>query len=60
MFLAGKLIPRQPLADDLADGKVKPFAVVHLAVIEAIHLLIQVAEEKERFDRNVGSAQAAL
>jgi hypothetical protein len=59
-LLAGEDIPCEPLADDLTHGKVKAFAVVQLAIIEAVHLFIEVTEQVERLNRNVGSVQAAL
>src|ERR1700733_6984279 len=58
--LPRQLIVRNPLADDTSDRNVKPLAVSQRAMVEAVRLLVEVAEQVERLDGNVGSLQAAL
>ena len=58
---AGELIPRKPLANNLADGKVKALAVVHaLAIVVPERLLVQIPEQMIRFDGNVRTAKRSL
>ena len=57
MILAGGLIPGETLADDLRCGQLEAVPIVHFlaAIVEAIGLLIEISEQVERFDANVGS-----
>ena len=60
-LLTGELIPCEALTNDLADGKIEPLSIIHaFAIVIAEHLLIEISEQVERLDRNVGSLQAAL
>jgi hypothetical protein len=43
--IARELIPGQPLPDDLAHYDIEAVAVVHLAIVVAEDLLIEVAEQ---------------
>jgi hypothetical protein len=55
------MIPGQPLADDLPHGQIDALAVVHsLAIVESERLLIEIPEQVEGLDGNVGSLQPAL
>ena len=58
--LAGEFIERQPLADDATDGHAEAFAICQLAIVVAIGLLVQIAEQMERLDADIGSVDAAL
>ena len=64
--LAGEFIPCEPLAYGLSNSKAEAPPVSHrrtifvLTVIEAEHLFVNVAEQVERFDGNIGSIDAAL
>src|ERR1039457_3643710 len=58
--LASKLIPSESFPNSGAHGQVKPLTVVHLAVIETEHLLIEIAKQMVRLNGNVGSFQPAL
>ena len=59
--LAGDFGIGQALAHDLRDGKVKAVAVIHvLAVVVAEALLVEVAKQMERFNRNIGALEPAL
>ena len=50
-FLASEPVPGEPLVDDLRYCKAEPIRVVHvLTVVKPERLLIDVAEEMERFD----------
>ena len=61
LSLAGELIERQPLADDLPNGQIEAVTVVHaLAVVVAEPLLIKVAEQMKWLYRDVRSLQSAL
>ena len=59
-LLAGQLVPRQPLAYNLAYHDIEAVAVVHLAIVVAENLFIQIPEQVERFNRNVGALQATF
>jgi hypothetical protein len=50
----------EPLADNTSYRVNEPGHVLGLAVIEPIHLLIEVAEQMERLHGNVGSLNAPL
>lgn len=59
--LAGEFSVGQGLARDLRDNRTKAVGVVHLvSIVVAKRLLVDVAEQVERFDRNVGAMKAAL
>ena len=62
MCFAGDLIPGETLANDLRSGQFEAVEIGHLflAIVEAIRLLIEIAEQVERLDLNVGSADGAL
>jgi hypothetical protein len=49
-LLPGKLIPGEPLAYNLAYHDVEAVAIVHLAVVVAEDLFIEVPEKVERLD----------
>ena len=57
--LPRQLIECQALADDALHGKVEAFGVSHLAVVVAIGLFVQIAEQVERLDADIGSADQA-
>ena len=50
LLLAGQLIIGEPLPNDLAHGDIEPISIVHLAVVVAERLFIQVAEQVEWLD----------
>ena len=64
--LPDELLPSQPSPHNLTHGGneavtvVQQCAVCILAVIETERLLIDIAKQVERLDRNVGSAQRSL
>jgi len=59
--LAGQFGIRGALADDLANEIAKPLCIVHRpSIVEAKRLLIDVAEQMERFDADVRALQLAL
>lgn len=47
-------------ARDGFEGAQEPAPVVHLAVVEAEDLLVEVAEKVERLDADIGALEAAL
>jgi hypothetical protein len=53
-------IPSQPLADDLTDGQVEPFAVVQVSIVEPESLLVQIPEQVEWFNAHICAVQPAL
>jgi hypothetical protein len=60
-FLARQFIEGETLADDLANHVAETLCVIHrLAVIEAESLFVNVAEQVERLDDHVGTADSAL
>ena len=59
--LAGDFGPGQTLSYDLSNSQIKAVTVVHVpAVIEPKRLLIDVAEQVERLDADIGAVQSAL
>ena len=58
--LAGNFGVGETLADNAGNGKVKPIRIVDLAVIESKHLLVNVAKQMERLNRNISPFEAAL
>jgi hypothetical protein len=58
--LTGEFRVGQPLTDDLADADVESLRVSHLPIVESERLLIDVAEQMERFHADVSSVQLAL
>ena len=55
-----KLIVCEPLANDPANRDAKALSIGHLAIVKPKALFIKVAEQMERFDRNVGAVESAL
>src|ERR1017187_555624 len=61
LHLAGKLGIGEALAGDLGNRQSKPLGIVHLlACVVAECLFIDVAEQMERFDADIGSVKATL
>jgi hypothetical protein len=58
--LTGEFRIGQPLADDLTDTDVKPLGISHLAIVKPERLLVDVAEQVERFHTDIGPVQATL
>jgi len=64
--LASRFGPGEALAYDLTNGKIKAFAIGDyftigvLACVEAERLLINVPEQVERLNRNMGATDTAL
>src|ERR1035438_1285277 len=58
--LAGELIVGEALADDLAHGYVEAACIVHFAIVVPEYLIVEVPEQVEGFNRNVGPVQPAL
>ena len=54
-FLIGKT-----LAHDSTNANIEPFGVIHNPIVVAPRLLIEIAEQMKRFDRNVGALQPAF
>ena len=60
------MIPRQPLAHDLAHGGFEAgvicdwFALGVFAVVVAVNLFVDVAEQVERFDADLRALQATF
>src|SRR4051794_10464016 len=50
----------EPLSDDTPYGVNEPTNVFGAPVVESVYLLIEVAEQMERFNRNVGALNATL
>lgn len=57
---SGEFIVGQPFAGDLANSEVKALGIGHLAIVEAERLLVDIAEQMERFHADVGSVQSTL
>jgi hypothetical protein len=58
---ASQLVKRQPLADDHGNRQAEALPVIHaLAVVEPKGLLIDVAEQVKRLDRNIGATERPL
>src|SRR5271166_3602037 len=57
---AGQLRICQPFSDDVSDADVKTLSISHLPIVVAEGLFIEIPEQMERLDRNVGSADASL
>jgi hypothetical protein len=51
-LLAGGLIPREPIADDLAHHDIESVTIVHLAIVVTEGLFIEASEQVEGLDRN--------
>jgi hypothetical protein len=58
--LPDQIVVGQATARDLRHHATKAIRVRGLAIVEAVRLLVQVAEQVERFDRNVGALDGAL
>ena len=58
--LAGEFRVSHPLADDLTNANIKPLGIGHFPIVESERLLVNVAEQVERLNADVGSMQAAL
>jgi len=58
--LSGEFGVGQSPVSDRAKGVGEPAEVDHVAHVEREHPLIQVAEQVERLDGNVGAVQATL
>src|SRR5438132_1327413 len=58
--MAGESVKRQALADDCLAHLDESLSVSHLASIEPERLLIEVAKQMERFDRDIGALDGAL
>src|SRR5271157_2681698 len=59
-YLAGEFRIGEPLADDLTNANIEALGIGHLAVVESKRLLVNVAEQVERLNTDVGSMQATL
>ena len=60
LLLAGELIERQTLAYDTAYGQIEVAPRQSSCVVEAIGLFIQIPEQVERLDTDIGSADTPL
>jgi hypothetical protein len=59
--LASEINPRQTLAHDLPHCQVEALTIVHiLPIVIAERLLVQIPEQMERLDANVGSLESPL
>ena len=58
--LASQTRVSQPLTDDAADGLYKAAEICGLAIVETIRLLVQIAEQVERLNRNIGALDRTL
>src|ERR1039458_4360790 len=58
--LASEFRIGKTLANDLANADIKSLCIGHVAIVESERLLIDVAEQVERFHADVGPVQAAL
>ena len=61
VVLSGRFVPSEPLADDLRSGHLEAVEIGHFfSVVKAICLLVEIAEQVERFNADIGSADGAL
>ena len=59
-LLAGQIGVSEALSDDAEGGFLKASPVGAVAVVEAVRLLVEIAEQMERLNGNVGARIARL
>ncbi len=60
LFFSRETIPRQAASANLPADMGEPFSVRRFAIVEPERLFVQIAEQTERLDADVGSMKTAL